>query len=297
LLKAIQKAVDAGFPDEEITLAEEGGLLSVMVSMRTFLKKGFQEAAPAWLANHHVTWVRLVGQSKDWGKVGATPLAAKLRGLSLLGSSPRDVGVTALARVGLPGACSLSLEGVEMHDAGLVALAATTGMPRLVHLKLNRNWVTAVGLRALADGPLAGQVQHLDLSNVHVQDVGVGVVAQSARLAGALVALSLTSSWLTDQAAVAVASSPHLGRLRSLDIGRNGITGAGVMALAESPLLRRLRRLGLGMLRRCGEEARAALFRAAATVPGLVVVVSRYWGDNVVAEAREALGERLIVED
>jgi hypothetical protein len=189
------------------------------------------------------------------------------------------------------------LQQAEIHDTGLVALGATTAMPRLVHLKLGPNWMTATGLRALADGPLAGQIQHLDLSNAHIQDLGVGVVVQSARLAGALVALSLRSCWLTDLAAAAVAASPHLGRLRSLDIGPNGITGAGVLALAGSPLLRRLRRLGLGMLRRCDAEARAALFRAAASVPGLVVYVSRYWGEDVVTQAREALGERLIVED
>jgi uncharacterized protein (TIGR02996 family) len=297
LLKALRQAVDAAFPYEGLTIEEDNGLLSVTVSMRTFLKKSFQEAAPKWLDEQHITWVRLVGQSKNWGKVGATPLAAKLRGLSLFGSQPRDVGVSALARVGLPGACSLNLFGTEMHDAGLVALGATTAMPRLVHLKLGGNWVTATGLRALADGPLAGQIQYLDLSNVHIQDLGVGVIVQSARLAGGLVALSLSSCWLSDQAAAALASSPHLGRLRSLDIGRNGITGGGTLALADSPLLRRLRRLSLGMLRRCDDESRATLLRAAASVPGLVVVVSRYWGERVVAEAREALGERLIVED
>jgi hypothetical protein len=80
-----------------------------------------------------------------------------------------------------------------------------------------------------------------------------------------LTTLKLGSLDLTDEDALLLAGSPHLGNVVELNLEANYLASAGVLALLESTNLRSLRRLVLSV-NPLGEAGIAALARC----PGLV---------------------------
>ena len=96
----------------------------------------------------------------------------------------------------------------------------------------------------LIAAPALRRVSILDLSNNHIRDKGVRLLAESPNV-GNLEGLNLSSVGLGDVGARALAASPHLVGLRELYLCDNRITRAGVRALAESPLVQQLEILSL----------------------------------------------------
>jgi hypothetical protein len=117
----------------------------------------------------------------------------------------------------------------------------------------------------------AGWVAGLRELEVSVNALGAGGVAL-ARLPLGLRELSLGSTEVGDETAVALATWPGAASLRTLEIGHNKLTDAGLLALANSPYLGRLKRLIVW-----GNEM---------TTAGLEPLWSRF-GDNVYPQRRQ----------
>jgi len=96
----------------------------------------------------------------------------------------------------------------------------------------------------LADCAALRKVSFLDLSNNHLRDQGVKLLANSAHI-GNLEGLNLSSVGLGDGGARALAESTQLVGLRELYLCDNRITRAGFRALADTPLVRQLETLSL----------------------------------------------------
>jgi uncharacterized protein (TIGR02996 family) len=262
LIQAISESVQPTFSDFEDPVGEESGLLFVCLGVRTFLSKDFGRNGPAWLRQNHVSNVFLVGDSKDWSRIGNSPAAAHLRGLWLRNQRLCDRGLVQLASAtGLANLGSLDLHNAQVGDEGVRALASTTNFPRLSHLSLFWARPSVEALRALASGPLVASLRCLDLGQMRLSDVGMAVLAQSPGLSG-LVTLKLEYFNLSDRGMLSLIDSPHLTNLRGLDLSGNyPLTDVGVRALARSPLASRLRWLRLRNVS-MSPESRETLARA-----------------------------------
>jgi uncharacterized protein (TIGR02996 family) len=258
ILEAIGRPIVGAFRHFNMVVGEEDGLIHVCLPLRFFLVKAFQRDGPAWLPHNRISNLMLFGESKDWTRVGGTPLAGHLRGLWLRSQNLRDRGLAQLAAAtGLANLGSLELDNARIGEAGVLALASSTNFPRLCHLDLGRAKLSAEGVRALAGGPLAASLRYLDLGMTRLHDAGVAVLAQSPGLSG-LVTLKVAGNSLSDEGVQSLAASPHLGQLRDLDLSNNyTITDAGVLTLARSALASRLRWLRMRNVRASSEAWRA----------------------------------------
>jgi uncharacterized protein (TIGR02996 family) len=275
----------------------EDGLLTVRMGMQGFVAKYFQARAAACLREHHIERIELEGKLKDWTRLAAAVASAELRALGLGGTDLRDDGARVLAGCdGMGRLCALSLRGARLGLPGVAALCGSARLVRLVALDLPDSGLDTDSVRALADGPLAGRLRRLDLRGGRLGDVDLGVLLNSRTFASALVSLDLALCELSDRSAGALAACEHLGALRSLDVSNNRFTEAGLALLAGSGLLRRLHWLRARVVYRGALDGHAALARAAADVPGLVLVLNSELPEDGVAAFREMLGERLLLE-
>lgn len=117
-------------------------------------------------------------------------LALDLGGLSRLGLTYGSLGPAGVAALGRCDALArlrhLDLSCAHIGDAGLEALAAAAvfapSAGPLDSLTLDRNAITAAGLRALVAAPFAPALRHLDLRENPIGDDGARVLANAERL-------------------------------------------------------------------------------------------------------------------
>jgi uncharacterized protein (TIGR02996 family) len=246
IVEALSGPVLASVPEKDkASLHEVDGILVVTMVLRGFATKRFGRDGPDWLRRHHIARLRIVGQTKDWRRVGNAPVMGHLRGLGLYFPQFDDEGIEQLAgSEGLASLASFGLIGASLTPSRFAALARSPHLAGLCHLELNSVVLNPQSVGALAEGPMAPSLRHLAATVESVDDAGVAVLAQSPGLAN-LVTLNLMSFSLRLPAVQALAGSPYLTRLRNLDLTGNLIGEEGVLALARSPLAGRLRRLCL----------------------------------------------------
>jgi uncharacterized protein (TIGR02996 family) len=270
----------------------EDGLIVVPMKLSDFLKKGFQSRAGEAVRSCGVTGAEMTSGTKDWTKLDGLPALRHLRVLRLGPSTIRD-GAESLARCKSLGAvCSLSLRGARLRGEDIAALCRSEGLARLVHLELPREAATPEAMRALASGPLAGRLRHLDATNGRMRDEGLAALLNASTFLAPITTLTLPGCYIGTRGACTLAEAP-LPALRNLDLSRNHIDQPGLDALASSGLLPHLRRLKLVIVGLMPANL-AALVRAVAAVPGLTLILHRNLRDT--EEFRAALGERLILE-
>lgn len=217
------------------------------------------------------------------GRVTAAAMSARAF-VSLAGRAPE------LRRVRLVGAAvildevvasphlsrleALNLANCRVGDSGACLLAECRHFARLRELDLNRNALTAAGVRAIAGAPWARQLTSLSLAGSS-HDTGIDAFGQvtSIDLTGSVV----NWRWLADSgrafsavelADCALERADFAARLscRRLGLARNALGDAGVARLAASGTLDGVEYLDLGVNRLTG----AAVAALAGRVPSLV---------------------------
>ncbi len=305
LLREISPATHTAFGTKDAGNPQKGsdGLLYVALRVKAFLARAFQGRAASCLRSHHITHLSLHGGIKDWAPVGVAPALAHLHGLGLGSTNLREDGAKLLARSpGMGRLSSLSLHR-PLTDAGpgwrgLAALCASAVLPRLVHLDLTRAAATPAVWAALFDGPLAGQLRHLDLSYSNFNAAAAAALARAEKMLGGLVTLSVARTDMTDAGAAALFASPHTRNLRSLALQGYRLTDASLIALARSPIAPRLHWLGLdrgGALTRAGYAAVAEALSDTCRV-SFPYSIRQYFDHETYGPLREVFGTRLVME-
>lgn len=136
---------------------------------------------------------------------------------------------------GFPSEISMACDVFIEHGERIVNLAPI----QMVHLSGARD-----RMAQLAACPALRKISFLDLSNNHLRDQGVRLLAQSPNI-GNLEGLNLSSVGLGDAGARALAASTQLVGLRELYLCDNRITRAGLKALTDTPLVQQLETLTL----------------------------------------------------
>ncbi len=145
------------------------------------------------------------------GHIARSPLCAALDCLRVKGSGLWPPGAArALALTAMPAAPrALDLNGCNIGDDGVAALAAWPGLSRCRVLSLAGNHIKARGLAALAASPHATGLIGLNLSDNAVGDDGLAAFLASGRA----------------------------GRLEQLHIIRSGVTASSTDALAAAGMM------------------------------------------------------------
>jgi uncharacterized protein (TIGR02996 family) len=136
---------------------------------------------------------------------------------------------------GFPAEISTSCDAFVSNGHKIMGLAPI----QMVHLSGVRNRASE-----LAQCSALRRVSFLDLSNNHLRDQGVRIMAESPHI-GNLEGLNLSSVALGDAGARALAAATQLVGLRELYLCDNRITHAGMRALADSPLVQQLEILSM----------------------------------------------------
>jgi hypothetical protein len=209
----------------------------------------------------------------------------------VLKGGPDEAGVALARSSGLREVSSLELLISEMGPEGFRALVGSSALTRLCRLVIN-SFGLDLRVRALEDGPMAGQIQHLQL--ISFGGCGADALRKSPRLLSGLVTLGILYDATTDETIQGLASSPHLSGLRNLVLKGYRLSDAGLTALAHSPLMSHLRFLSLGKNLATAPKGLLAIARAAAALPACQVELSRRLLSSAeAAEITEALGPRL----
>lgn len=247
----------AAAPKPAVRIIHRRGFAAAQMSARDFLSRPFQADGPAWLRSNHITWLELESAT-DWANLSAVPVLAQTRGLRL---------------------------------DELAACKELAGLVRLTVLRAEEAGQKT--MQALAEGPLSRALRHLDISGSFLSEE---MVAQLLRppLAASLVTLRLTSCVLTGKLVRLVTG--HCGRLKNLDLGGSYPREGGLALLARSPLLRRLNRLGLARACFSSSADLRPVVAAVAASPACRLALSEQEPAAHLQLAREALGERLILE-
>jgi uncharacterized protein (TIGR02996 family) len=290
----IRERMRETFAQFSLDVIRPSGLLFVTMPTVTYLSPQFQGIGADWLRRNHVAVLSLGGRSGDWAGVVESPVTPRLKGLILSGDC--QSAAAALERDGSPasGLCSLGLRNGQMTLAEFRSLLTSRTMPALVGLTVAQAELGLGLLQSLEDGPLAGQLEHLDLRDSHLGNVGVEQLAGSSRLMGGLTALRLGGAVLANRGVEALAASPFLGKLRCLDIGGGAISDGGLATLAASGLLARLRWLSLLENQSGTPVGYRTLARVVAGVPGLRLELGGHLDEALRDELREMLGPRLV---
>jgi uncharacterized protein (TIGR02996 family) len=197
-------------------------------------------------------------------------------------------------RVGRKVQAASPVRHLKLFGAGkkLAALLKSPTLDRLTRLDLNGNELGDDGVRAVAGCERLAGLTRLDLANNKLTDAGAQALALSAHLAN-LTVLDLSVNGVGDGGARALAASPHLTHLVELYLADNGIGDAGAQALAGSANLAGLRELILFV-----NEIGSAGARALTGSPHLKGLEKLYLNQNrLSAQMRKSLekswGERI----
>jgi hypothetical protein len=129
---------------------------------------------------------------------------------------------------------SLGLVGVGLTDAGVVLLSKSAALGGLQVLDLSGNPLTAKGAGALvARASKLKSLQSLRLRKTPVGDDAIKAIA-SSEAAARLHTLDLTATKLTDKGAEILAAAPALSSLEVLFVGATALTTRGKSALHHS---------------------------------------------------------------
>jgi uncharacterized protein (TIGR02996 family) len=204
---------------------------------------GLDGAAPRILAEAGtIPRLRDLGLSGNpkLGEAGAKALEplrelAPLRRLDLSGN---DLDGPALATLlegdPLKSLHSLALHGNHLGDSGMVALAGSPVLDRMLarspRLDLRYNRIGAHGLAALAGSARLVPVVSLDLTGNSLGDGGIHALALS-EFVPKLRRLSIGQNRIGDWGAAALSQSPLMKTLSFLDVSQNGLTQRGIDAL------------------------------------------------------------------
>jgi uncharacterized protein (TIGR02996 family) len=171
--------------------------------------------------------------------LAASPCLNQLAELYLSESNLGDVGLCALAASPcLAHLRTLYLDDNDISAEGVRALAQSRRLAGLRELVLFDNAIRDDGVCWLARSRVLNNLEHLCLGNCQISDVGVKTVAGSSTFRR-LARLGLWSTGgqiantLSDDSALALATSPRLSRLTWVNIGGNAFTSRGEQVLRE----------------------------------------------------------------
>jgi uncharacterized protein (TIGR02996 family) len=183
---------------------------------------------------------------EGFAALAASPHLAGLRHLELPGTRSGVEGLRALANSPwLTNLRSLHVDGNNERLGPSVAtvLAQGTALGKLESLTVRSHDIGAEGAIALVESPRLPSLRFLCLWGSHIGPQG----AMLSRCRGLERLTTLNLGWtsLGNDAAVAVAASPHLVGLHRLNLSSNDIDAGGTAALARFPTLGNLRTLDL----------------------------------------------------
>jgi uncharacterized protein (TIGR02996 family) len=187
--------------------------------------------AGAWLRNAEMT------------ALAAAPPLGALRHLDLSHNQIGIRGATDLAATRAPALLALNIGTNPIRDRGLLALALAD-WPALEHLDATECGLGAAGVIGLAESPLLRRVVSLQLSrNPRVTSAAWAALARAPM--ERLERLDLSNPAVTDETVEALATNPATAQLRVLHLGTASITDRGARALLNALHLRGLMRLCL----------------------------------------------------
>jgi hypothetical protein len=125
--------------------------------------------------------------------------------------------------------------GEVMSLDGLPELLASRALVGLEELILQGIDLGDEGLRALAAGPAAKRLVALTLDRCRLDNGCLGALQDLLQAAGRLRRLGLSQNFLDDAGARALARCPALARLHEINVFGNDMSDAGREALAASP--------------------------------------------------------------
>ncbi|MEL6181607.1 MAG: hypothetical protein AAFS10_21795 [Myxococcota bacterium] len=170
--------------------------------------------------------------------VARSRFAPHLEGVNLRETGLGPQSMEALAAGLGPELRTLELSGnPAIRDDGIQALAQTSTALGITALHLNNCNLGPKGLEALLKAPMLQSVVWLDLCGNSIGVKGARLLGQRLGKLPSLKRLSLMSSRMGPQGAVALADSPHLGGLEQLDVRFRDIGREGARALAQAPAL------------------------------------------------------------
>jgi uncharacterized protein (TIGR02996 family) len=140
-----------------------------------------------------------------------------------------------------------TVDELDLSDdlgGGAITALASTRLPHLHCLHLNRTRPGLDGVRSLVEASFFPELRCLALGGNHLPDSAARLLANHPGDCQLLV-LELSENRLGDLGVTALANSPQLRQLLALDLRANAITDAGAFALAESPVLHELLHLDL----------------------------------------------------
>lgn len=166
--------------------------------------------------------------------------------LTLTGPGVTDDTIAAFAAAPFHALSELNISGNDLGPAAAKSLAGSRSLRSLVSLMAWRNRFGDDGIIALAESPLAGALNRVELMNTGLGDRGVAALVRSpipAHLYGP--GLNLSMNRIGDAGAKALAGCEYLARFSELILRENHIGDAGVQALAASPYVANLTHLDL----------------------------------------------------
>jgi uncharacterized protein (TIGR02996 family) len=191
----------------------------------------------------------------------ASPHLRDLIGLDLSNNQITAAGVRALGAAGVPALRHLDLSFNPCGEAEFEALVVAASLRKLVTLRLHRSGQTIDDFVPLLRSPLRDALTEDTLASVPASGRLAPLLAEAARARG-MKELRLT---LYDDAAEALASSPHLGGVTSLRLSSSSLTGDALATLLSCPSLTALESLDLAFMSQLGDRGARAL----AEWPGL----------------------------
>ncbi len=207
--------------------------------------------------------------------------------LKLDGAGAEDEAITVLAGRSLGNLRVLELQNNIFGEAGLAALAASTGLPRLNVLDLFGADLKTGSLKPLHDSPLLSRLARLRIHGNNKLDTSDLSGLLGSASFPALEELELGSVKLGDEGAKMVARAPVLRQLTHLGFTCSGLSGEGVKALVSSPHLTKLETLNLFSNK--GTSAAAQAIAASSTLSGLRQLVLS--NNQITDEGVEALAK------
>jgi hemoglobin-like flavoprotein/Leucine-rich repeat (LRR) protein len=206
------------------------------------VKRG--EPHPLWPIVRSLDLSRRGLTDQDAVRLADNAALASICCLNLEGNEIGNEGVAALAASKHLGRLRhLDIGDNELSSKAVIALATSDALPSLESLRMAGNGIGARGAEALATGKL--QLRELDLSSNDIGAKGAGALARGDSLSE-LRFLAVAGNRLGSDGVAALVVSPELDGLVELDLGNNGVGPSGAAALSLSSSVRSLQSLGLG---------------------------------------------------
>jgi uncharacterized protein (TIGR02996 family) len=160
----------------------------------------------------------------------------RLRDLNLTDSGLTAVNVERLLTAPpLQGLERLSLAACRLGGASGYGALARAELPELRELNLSSTAPGPEGIRLFSTSPMLARLRRLGFASDHLNRALTAELAARAEV-GNLRVLDLSSNWVGNDGATAIAHSPHFAGLLVLDLSYAQVGDEGVEAILESPL-------------------------------------------------------------